>query len=488
MTQPLPFKRPARRRGPERPRYSEAEFAATLAEWEILHDIAAELPHWQPGDTGRPPLFPPAVILLFSVMRWGWGSDRSVERQLTHQPTWEPIRQSMARRYPDYLGLRPGAKPITRHQLRHFRDGLDDDTFERLLTAFRQQAADLSLAMGMFDPARISLTHPDPTTMLAGDATVIRSRFDAAPGTRYMDSETGEILEKLSDPDALWYPTFDEFGNKKRDTVYGTKFGILQARLPGHEHERVVIDLFHITSGDDGEPLSVERAVERFQRLAPALTGIVYDMALHGVHREHLYDLGLHTITKCSQVQRGKLREFHVGTLEARKDGVVVDKIEVRSIGGCPHTPAITSGKKEYIPLERVRTLRRKNKQKRKGARRHRWYNEMRVPADPRIPSRLHGARVMIRLDDENYETAKVSRAHNIHSIAPGEDEWETLFDLRNPTESINNWIKERLQGKSSRAPAVGARRQHLALLGAALYNNLAASLAQAERLKRIAA
>lgn len=54
--------------------------------------------------------------------------------------------------------------------------------------------------------------------------------------------------------------------------------------------------------------------------------------------------------------------------------------------------------------------------------------------------------------------------------------------------ESINKWIKERLQGKKSRAPAVGARRQHFSLLCAALYNNFAALLAHRDRLKQQAA
>jgi hypothetical protein len=49
----------------------------------------------------------------------------------------------------------------------------------------------------------------------------------------------------------------------------------------------------------------------------------------------------------------------------------------------------------------------------------------------------------------------------------------------------MNRWIKERLRDR--RAPAVGVRRQHFALVCAAIYNNAVAELSQAERLRRAA-
>jgi hypothetical protein len=491
MSTQVEFKRPKRGRGPERPRYAEADIAAQLADWNALHEIAATLPCWQPHDPGRPPLFPPAMVVLFAAMRMGWRSERSVERQLSHAPTWEAIRAVMHARYPDFNGLKRGAAPMNRFHFRRYRDKVmpNDDAFESFLDGFRDHAAVVAIEMGMFDPNTVRLTHPDPTTMVAGDATVLKSRFNAAQGATYLDRDTGEILPKRFDPDAASYPVFDEFGNKKSEPVYGTKFGILHSRIPGCEHERVILDTYHITTGDSGEPRATQSAVQRLQQRAPGIAGLVYDMALRGVHREHLYDLGLQTITKCPLVRKGVSRELHIGMFSAKKGGRTVAKnVAVRAIGGAAHICVIVAGNTEYVRLDRVQTRRSSPTSRPKNGRRYRWYNEYRIPDDPRVAPHLVGSTIQLRLNDPNYRTAKHSMADTLHSIAPDEPDWEHLFDHRNLTESINNWVKDSFSGKDRRAPAVGARRQHFALICAAIYNNFTASLAQADRLKRHAA
>lgn len=171
------------------------------------------------------------------------------------------------------------------------------------------------------------------------------------------------------------------------------------------------------------------------------------------------------------------------------KDGTEIARVPTRAIGGTPHIEVPHSSGPQNVALERIQTRRRRNTLGRKQNHRpFRWYNDYRVPDDPRIPARLRGGEISIKLEDPDYETNRVRRAENLHSIAPGEPDWERLFDLRNPTESINNWVKDKFHGKKRRAPAVGARRQHVALLGAALYSNFAAQVAQADRLRRMAA
>jgi len=344
--------------------------------------------------------------------------------------------------------------------------------------------------MGLFDPATMSFTSPDPLNFVAGDATVLKSRYDAAPGDQHLDAETGTLVDKLYDPDALHYTVYDEYRRAKKERVYGTKFVIMHGRIP-FEAEQVVLDIGHVTGGVDSHEAAVfEDTVARLQRRAPGLCGVVYDMALHGINREHMYDLGLHTITKSPKVRKGATRSRFLGQYRARKGGVDVGSpADIWGVGGGAHLAVIVAGAQDFVALERVRTIRRKNKRSgKKRTRRYRWYNEYVVPDDPRVPPRFRGSRVFIRLDDPNFEKSRLSWAENIHAVAPGEDDWESLFDLRNPTESINSWIKSKLHGRKARAPAVGAARQHFALLCAALYANFAASLAWAQRLKRAAA
>jgi len=361
--------------------------------------------------------------------------------------------------------------------------------FADSVDTFKRAAAAQALAMGSFQRAGHNPTHPEPTNFLAGDATVLTSRFNAAPGATYVDPETGEIITKRSDPDASYYTVLDEFGNAKRDKVYGTKFGILHTRQP-YEAEQIITDIFHITTGQNREALAVERAVQDFHRLVPSLAGLVYDMAIRGVNREHFYDLGLHTITKCPQLRKGQPRSRSLGAVDARKGSDDVQTVEVWAINGSPHMSTIVDGRREHVRLERVRTQIVKNKRSRKkDCRAYRWYGHYEIPRDDaRVPTRLRGARVVLRLDDPDCQRAPYSRADNLHSIAPGEADWERLFDLRNPTESINWWIKSRLQGRRSRAPAVGAARQHFWLIGVALYNNYQALVAHAQRTETAAA
>ena len=104
------------------------------------------------------------------------------------------------------------------------------------------------------------------------------------------------------------------------------------------------------------------------------------------------------------------------------------------------------------------------------------------------VREHLRGAVVLVRLDDPEFETRRpggVSQADHLHAIAPGDDDWDRLFALRPPAESMNRWIKERLRDR--RAPAVGIKKQHFALLCAGLYNNVRAVLAQIERLSKVA-
>ena len=380
----IPKKRPPRNRGPEREQYADADIAAMLADFAALYEVCRDLPHWTPGEPGRPPAYPPELLVLFGAMCCGsWKFKRAVERQFKHRPTWEAVRRALYRRFPQYYGLRPGAKAPTRHHFRYCREayGISDEHIVALHDAFVREAVCQGLAMGMFDPANVSFTHPDPRNCVAGDCTVIPSRFNAGPGTMQYDPDTGEVTEKLYDPDAEHYTVYDEFGNSTKETVYGTKFGFMQARLPGQDHEFLVLDVYHVTSGDDHEALAAERSVAAIQRHAPGVTALVYDMALHGVNREHLYDQGLLLVTKCPQIRQGQPRSRSLGLFGVNLTDGTTEQVEIWAINGAPHLPVIVSGQRDFVRLERGPIQPRP---KVNGSRNARWTPEpllLRVPA-----------------------------------------------------------------------------------------------------------
>jgi hypothetical protein len=478
----FPLARRQRRRGREQLSDPDAEVVSFLADWAPLHAIASELPHWEPGDVGRPPHMPPALALIFGIMRWAWGSERAVERQLRHRATWEPVRARLHQHYPDYIGVASGAAAPSRSQYRRFVQtyGIDDEVFQRLLDAFREQAAAEAQRLGALNPAtRNQLTHPEPTNFVSGDVTLLRSRFRAARGARYVDPNTAEIYERLYDPDAETYTGTDGEGNQNQ-RVLGTRWLLTHVWLP-HTQERVLLDIVHIDQSLRNEGDAAVDSVTAIAARTGGVTGLVYDMAVRGRHRELLYQRGMLTITRVPSRSGGKGRRL--GRYPAtQRDGTRTD-VELWTIDGTPHIREVAAGEPQFVALKRVQTRRRPGK---RGS--VRWYNQYVIPDHPLVREQLRGAVVLVRLDDPDFETRRpggVSRADNLHAIAPGDHDWYRVFALRPPAESMNNWVKQRLPNK--RAPAVGKKRQYFALLCAGLYNNARAVLAHTERLSKAA-
>lgn len=467
----IPFKRPRRPRRRDAPGLSPPEIAEVLATWEPLHSIAAQFRHWQPGDPGRPPDVPPAAILLFATMIWACGSERKVERMFRHRASWEPVRSALAHRHPDYRGLQPGAAPISRSEYRRFRDtyGIHPPALDEFRSSFRSEMCSQIQGMGAFDPNLGSLSHPAPENLVTGDGTVIKPRFKAGPGDVQVDSATGAIEQRRHDPDAAWYKTGDG------QTVRGVKFGMVEGRLPA-EHERVILDVFPVETGaGKDEAARAMESIGKLARLLPALSGVVWDMALRGTHIDELYQEGLLSVVKVARV-RGAAKSQQIGAHTVTRGGQAVGSVTVFAINGAPHVEVIAAGQKHPVRLERAQILRRKNK--RLG---WRWYCIFTVPDDALVPSHLRNGQLELRLHTNDSDRArKLNRAESLRPISEGDVDWRRLYALRPGAESINRWVKEKL--RDSRAPAVGRARQHFALLCCGLLNNVAAVVAHLRR------
>ena len=117
------------------------------------------------------------------------------------------------------------------------------------------------------------------------------------------------------------------------------------------------------------------------------------------------------------------------------------------------------TGKRTFLPLERVRTHRNTDK----GG--YRWYNDYRLPethGGGTITVRLHG-----NADDEK---RRFNRTENIRQIPQPDPEFKRLYRRRNDAESINRALDDTLRLR--RAHSVGHERQHLNLLTYALTVN----------------
>lgn len=439
---------------------SDEALLEMLVDWEPLHTLAAQLPTPEPGAPGRPCHFPPVALLLYGIMAWGdRRSTRRAERLFRKPSVMALLQRRLGPRYPNHRGLQPGAKPVTRSHWRTFsaRFKADPDLLDLLGKKFTELMAGYARAIGLLDPTKGSLTHPASENLTYGDVTILRSLYKYQATDQYIHPTTGEKKTRRHDPDAR----FGQAGGK--GTVWGTPIGILGIGVPDHESVNLILSMYEV---DDHQPGGTEgeRAVATLadikQNYAPEIAGIVYDKALRGTHRVANYANDLLTITKIPRAAGGagskQLGDFPANTPNGP------ERVYLMAIDGAPYVQVITGGNPEYVRLDRVKLIRRRNKS---GP--PRWYGRYRIPSDPRVPTRLVGATVTVRLD-------KPAWADQLSPIPPGDGDWGHAFGLRNRAESINSWFKDFTRG---RAPCMGRKRQRLAFLCGALMANFQALL-----------
>jgi len=469
-----PTKRPARRRNRDVPGLHGSEAAVLLASWEPLHAVAAKLHHWQLGDPGPHPHVPPAVHVLFGIMCWTEGGQRGAERLFRSTVVWEPVRACMDARYPGYPGLQPGVVPVSRSEFWRYcqKYGIEPSIFSALTEEFEVQAAKQAVEMKMFDPSAGSVTHPARQNVFVGDGTVLRPCVDAVPGDLQLDKSTGVLEQKRHEPDADFFKTGDG-----TTVVRGTKFGFVESRLP-HVNERVIVGVFNVPAGKGhSEAEEALKVIDRAHQRLPGAQGVAWDMALRGKHIDRLYQRGLQPIVKTAKASGGKARQRFIEMHTAKLVEGTDEEVALWATNGGLSILVQAAGEDHLIQCARKQTSKRAN-----ATGGFRWYEDVIVSDDPRVPSRLRGARIsLVRLDTTADDRRRgLNRAENLRAIHEGDADWDRLYALRPGAESTNRWFKERL--RDTRAPAIGVPRQHLHLVFGALFNNFRACLANGAR------
>jgi len=465
-----------RKRRPGRDRVpppDDLDVLLQLLDWEPFYETVKGLPGGrQEGEPGRPPDFPPDVIVLFGMMCWGdKRCQRRTERFFANQMVWSAVQAKLAPRFPKYGGLMPGAKPVNRSDFRRWRSryGITDDVFDALLDNFQDLWLTIARTMGIFDSTKGSVSHPASQNVVFGDVTTMKSLYDAAPGTYCYDPHTGERTLRRHDPDAGNY----SHGDKR--IVYGTQFGLLAASTPSGD-DRLIFDLYSVHDGTPGadEGTRTMDRTERLKRRAPALAGLVYDKALRGKHIQRGYEIGIQTITKVARDKNNNIRDRTLGHQTVHlKDGSTSPQL-LWAFGGAAHIVAVADSKRTFVRLTRGRIFR--NPRKRTGT--WCWYCQYTIPDDVRVAERLRGGRVTLRMSALPGE--KTGRVEALRPIAEGDPDWQRLYGLRNGAESINSWLKS--GRRECRAPCKGRAAQRFSLLCGAMFANFRALLSYCER------
>ena len=406
-----------------------------------------------PNRGGRTRSYPMVCAVIYDQLVQVLGSSRQVAVELAcpDTPWWQMIRDAATRR-----GIDVPETPMRRHHYEWLRNTYlqTDDGLVAVNAAFRENAADDAVLIGLCDPdGGGSLTHPDPDRVVAGDGKVVTPRFKTNPKKRRkLNKRTGELRTVQADPDAGVH--FTGGG----DRVFGTKFVLLSTR-GNKRNQRIILDAMYTPSNEAADALI---ALERTLPLVLGCQAVAYDGAFRGKHlRPLLKRHGVMPVSRLHSAQHGQVPDRHLGIVSVLNG--TTSKIDVHLVNGAPCLRSYSvDGDPIITPIRRIRTERRG----RPGA--YRMYNMYEIPAD-------HGGGTLrLRLDqtEEDLSTG-FNREEHLRAIPPDDPDHATIYGRRNDTESGNRLLDDSMLRE--RAHTVGWRRQLLNVMCWAAVRNAVA-------------
>lgn len=428
---------------------SHLQLLQALACYAPLWDLAATIdatiqPHDGPG---RPRTCATIDILLFEQATWEVLSCRAVERTFADPTIWQALRNAVKTAWPDHPQRRLSEFPPTRDQ--HYRFRLrhleHDDIINTIRTHNRNTSCRIATSIGLFN-GDDSFTHPAKTSLVAGDATWIISMFNTPPGGQpYINSDTGEIIPRRSDPDAVSY--------HRAETGPGRYLITALARGAGG-NERVILDLA-FKPHKESDATTFTNITLNLSNQLPNIRGTVYDMAIHAADTDRLLDAGLIPISKVQRTSKNKPASANLGEHHFRTTAATPATTHIiYSLDGAPCIQLVITGEAHFVPLVREQLKRQRNNDGQ-----HRIYGHWSIPHQPGIPQHLRGARTMIRHNSDPTERAhNARRTRSLRPIPENDPDFARLYGLREDTESMHHHLKQRLW--NGRARTIGLQRQ----------------------------
>jgi len=444
-----------------------------------LYEISAVIP--EKDRVGRPRLFPPYLLLGYGVLARVYRSGARVGHELTDPAIWKVIRETAQDAIEQFqLDVPPpGHRPPDWAAFRYARNRYltDPDIQDEMIEVFTELAVAQARSFGLLEPSGPgSLCHPHPSRTVYGDGTVIRPMYRPPKARRTTDPRTGEVVvtylddagEPIDAPGRRFDPDAADY-HGHAGPVHGQNYVAWSVRGPA-SHQRVVLTVARVARPGH----EADTAVSAFQRLhevaGAGIQAVVYDGAMRGAHIDELMTgCGVVAINKVhasakTASRRGKTanpRWFTLGTWQHDTPA-----------GLCSHALAAVDGAISEIGLDDAgapvvlsRLHRAQVKRPRRASGRWHFNVAYTVPCAHEqflawvTPHGLAG--------EPDHR-----RADAVRVIAEGEDDFTTLYGLRNDSESFNAQLKRTLL--VDRAMSLGASRQLLDVLCFAIMHNAA--------------
>jgi hypothetical protein len=431
-------------------------YATYAPMWEFAEEIADDL-EIRIGP-GRPREYEIHSVIMSDVMLYEKSSVRRMFRSLDNNRMWGILKTEIEKAWPHHRTRRLEETPLSRDQYNRGRRILIDNVFcyiDRLREHCQETQLEIARLIGCFVDDD-SLTHPSNHNIIYGDATWLESLYHSNIAGVRVDPETGEIIHRRYDPDAVRY---------QDDTQFPGNYWVSALVRTEHAHERVILDA-QFKPGGIGDGGAFTNMVLPIIGSVSEVRGVGYDMALHPPDHDRILDTGRIVLTKTALTNKGKRAQVPLGTHVFKGSGREMD-FPVTAFDGTPGIQMVVDGQRMWQPLERVQT-------KRRGTT---LYGHWRIPVHDAVSPHLHGMMTWIRqssTDDERANGKRRTRA--LRTIPPTDPDWRRLFGGREDTESMHNHMKEKWFGR--RVRAVGLERRELQLRGYQIHQGITALLA----------
>jgi hypothetical protein len=449
-----------------------------------LYDLAEVIPDRSP--VGRPAEHPGYLLLAYGVLARVLRSGARVEAELAQPHTWGLVTDTiaeMAEQLPGGLARLPGARPPGWDAWKYARNRhlTDPEVLSELQDRFTAAAVAQARSLGLLDPAGPgSLCHPDRSSVVYGDGTVIRPMYRPPAAKRVTDRRTGETTvvyldaagkpidapTRRFDPDAADY-------HGHTGSVHGQNYVCLYARGDA-PHQRVVLAAGRVEAPGREAATAVE-LIKRLHPVAgPGMKVVVYDGALRGTHIEDL-------MTTCGLIVVNKVAAQPLAEPDkaARGDAKAVKWFPLgvwehhTPRGTCTHQLSAVDGAvcetgldEMGEPVVLARLDRKQVKRPRRSTGRYHFNVAYQVPCE-NDPTGAFLAWVTPHGEPGDPDSR---RAENVRIIAEGEPDFTRLYGLRNDAEAFNAHLKRTLL--VDRAMSLGGSRQLLDVLCYGLLNN----------------
>lgn len=410
------------------------------------------------SQVGRPRLHPLAAHLGFGALIRVWRSGARLDAEL---PTMWPAFVAGFNDTAEELGtepIGPRAEPIAWHHYRRGRDRMiQNDNLGLVAETFTLEALTIARGLGLLLPnGPGSLTYPHPTRTIYGDGTIVRPIYRT---TRELGDDP-DTPGRRTDPDAADHVRHD-------GTVSGTNFVAVCARGPGLR-ERVVLRAARVPAPGQ-EAATALAAIADVHRLAGAgIQAVAYDGAFTGVHIEQLMTTcGLVVVNKVASAPT-TADEKAAGTRNVKQYplGVHTHRVGRRE---CRHNLICHDGAVHQLDLDDSGEADLSEPLRRVQVKRTRRRNGYRFTIGVEIACR-HGHFTTWLSPHPRTDETHNRRPENIRLLPQADPYFQTVYGLRNDSESLNSGFKRTLLVE--RAMSLGWQRQLLDFYAYAILTN----------------